>query len=250
MHTGYIPMLVAVSFVIAVMACYAAVNILDAIRNADRATRTRLLLVGSIIFGFGVWAMHFVGMMGFMIPVQVRYDVPIVIGSGLVAVVAGYIALFFASRPNPSFLTLLLGGTLMGAGIGGMHYSGMFAMRFDGQLGFDPVMLGVSVLVAVSISTVGLLILSGKVLSNFAGNKLVAGIVTGMAIPFMHYVGMMAARFQHAENHMASAQPIPFDNLLLVIAVAVISILVLVSPPLVLPSLTSNDDLELEEVVS
>jgi NO-binding membrane sensor protein with MHYT domain len=250
MQTGYIPMLVAVSFVIAVMACYAAVTILDAIRESDRTTRTRLLAIGSIIFGFGVWSMHFVGMMGFMIPVQVSYDVPIVIGSGVVAVVAGYIALFFASRPNPSFLTLLLGGTLMGAGIGGMHYSGMFAMRFDGQLGFDPIMLGVSVLVAVSISTIGLLILSGKILSNFAGNKLVAGIVTGLAIPFMHYVGMMAARFQHSDNHMGSAQPIPFDNLLLVLAVAMVSIVVLISPPLMLPSLMRNTDLELEEAAS
>src|SRR6266446_3971863 len=52
--------------------------------------------------------------------------------------------------------SLILGGTLMGAGIGVMHYTGMAAMRMDAVMRYDPVLFVVSVVVAVVLAITAL----------------------------------------------------------------------------------------------
>lgn len=49
-----------------------------------------------------------------------------------------------------------MGGVLVGAGIGAMHYSGMAAMQLAPLLRYDPLMFGLSILVAVVLAIIAL----------------------------------------------------------------------------------------------
>ena len=51
---------------------------------------------------------------------------------------------------------LLVGGTLMGAGIGAMHYTGMSAIRLDALVRYDPTLFAASIVVAVLLAILAL----------------------------------------------------------------------------------------------
>jgi len=86
----------------------------------------------------------------------------------------------------------------MGAGIAGMHYTGMAAMRLSADCRFDPMLVTVSVVLAIVISLVALSLAfrvreeSGRRLWR---QKAVSAVVMGVAIPIMHYTGMAAAHY-------------------------------------------------------
>ena len=232
--SGQNPIFIALSIVIAILASYAALEILERVKVLSGTSRRNWLIGGAGIFGFGVWSMHFIGMIGYMLPVNVQYNYPIVIASVLPIVVMAYFVLDLLARPTVSMMQILLGGVLLGVGVGGMHYGGMFAMEMNARLSFDPIMFVVSVLVAVGVSTAGLLTLTSGFMNGSPYKQVVTAIVTGAAIPIMHYVAMAASRFTPEANQMQmmSAPLLPFGNLVLVNVVVVATLLVLSLPAL------------------
>src|SRR6266446_2842356 len=148
--------------------------------------------------GIGVWAMHFLGMLAYRVPVSVNYDIWITLASVAPAVLASGIMLHVISQPRISPGSLVLGGGLMGAGIGVMHYTGMAAMRMNAVMRYDPVLFAVSVIVAVVLATTALY---AKFLASSRHAsvhrhwwiKLGAALVMGCAVAGMHYTGMAAS---------------------------------------------------------
>ena len=110
--------------------------------------RRRWLAAGSLVMGYGVWAMHFIGMLAFRLPIPVAYDVPITALSVIPAIAASVVALHVVARKDPPRWLLIAGGALMGAGIGAMHYTGMGAMRLNAEMRYDPLLFGGSIVVA------------------------------------------------------------------------------------------------------
>src|SRR3569833_51601 len=121
--------LVALSVLIAILSSWAALELGGRVTAARGRVRFLWLTGGSLAMGKGIWAMHYVGMLAFSLPVPVLYDWPTVLLSLLAADVASFIALFFVSRQSMGFLAFVFGGLLMGAGFSSMHYVGMDAMR-------------------------------------------------------------------------------------------------------------------------
>ena len=102
-----------------------------------------------------------------------------------------------SQRTDPGFKRLAVGGVLMGAGIGLMHYSGMAAMQPEALLRYDPGLVAVSVVVAVGLAFISLGIrfrFHGSVSSRVAATALAAPFM-GFAVAGMHYTAMQAAIF-------------------------------------------------------
>src|SRR5882724_1547507 len=121
--------LVALSVLIAILASYAALDLASRVRAAAGWTRAVWLLGGACAMGIGIWAMHYIGMLAFSLPVTIWYDWPTVALSLLCAVFASAVALFVVSRQRMRLQHALLGSLVMGSGIAAMHYIGMAAMR-------------------------------------------------------------------------------------------------------------------------
>ncbi len=149
--------LVTLSILIASLAAYSAFGLAERIRAAERPLVKRSWLgAGAIAMGLGVWAMHFIGMLAFRLPVPVTYDVLITLLSLVPATLASCVVLLIASRDRVARLQLIAAGTLMGAGIGAMHYTGMTAMRMAATMLYDPILFVASVIVAAVLATTAL----------------------------------------------------------------------------------------------
>jgi two-component system, sensor histidine kinase and response regulator len=197
--TTYDPLLVALSVLIASLAAYGVLGLAERTSAAHRPlVRRSWLAAGAVTMGIGVWAMHFIGMLAFRLPVKVNYDLATTLISVVPAVLASGIMLHVISQARVSLGKLILGGTLMGAGIGVMHYTGMAAMRMDAVMRYDPLLFVVSVVVAVVLATTALytkFLASGGQPSvpRQWSTKLGAALVMGCAVAGMHYTGMAAS---------------------------------------------------------
>jgi NO-binding membrane sensor protein with MHYT domain/two-component sensor histidine kinase len=120
--------------------------------------------------------------------------------SVVVAIVSSYVALDLASRVTASrgrrtALWWLTGGAVsMGSGIWSMHFIGMLALILPTPMSYDPGITLVSLALPIFVSAFALRSVSGKSVSG--GRLLVGGIVLGIGIVSMHFLGMMAMRVE------------------------------------------------------
>ncbi len=189
--------LVALSVLIAMFASYAALDLAARVTAAGGWTRAVWLLGGAGAMGTGIWSMHYIGMLAFVLPVPVAYHWPTVLLSLLAAILASVVALGVVSRQKMGAFRAVAGSVLMGAGIASMHYIGMAAMRLPAICRFNSFLIVLSVVFAVLFSLAALWITFHFRDENtgIGREKLAGAVVMGAAIPVMHYTGMAAASF-------------------------------------------------------
>lgn len=194
---SYNPWLVLLSLFIATFTSGMALQVAGMARLSRNALyRHTALLTGSLALGGGIWSMHFIGMLALQLCTPVSYSPGVTLLSLLPSLGASWVALHLLSRREVSWVQLIIGGVLVGAGIGTMHYSGMAAMRMAPLLRYDPEIFALSILVAVGLAMLALWVRFGLRERLSSGNTIVvSGLVMGLAISGMHYTGMAAARF-------------------------------------------------------
>lgn len=200
LYTGsYDFVLVGLSVVVAIFASYASLVVSQYVSTTTTARARRLwIAIGGLCLGAGIWTMHFVGMLAFNLPCSTGYDATLTVLSMVPGILASTLALNIISRRQISLSQLAMGGLLIGAGIGAMHYSGMAAMRLDGFIRYDLKLFVLSVLVAVALATLALWIkfrLQSWQARWQAWVPVVSAVVMGMAVSGMHYTAMAAAYF-------------------------------------------------------
>lgn len=227
---SYDPALVALSILIASLAAYSAFGLAERISASGKPAVRRLwLAAGAVAMGLGVWAMHFIAMLAFRLPVPVNYDVLTTLLSILPAIVAAGIVLLATTRARTGRPRLLLSGALMGIGIGTMHYTGMAAMRMAAVMLYDPVLFVLSLIVAFLLATAALytkLLASGRNgHSRHYRTKLAAASIMGLAIAGMHYTGMAASYFFPTSDSQVTAAAL--DPMVLGVLVSLAAVLLL-----------------------
>jgi len=221
----YDPYLVALSILVASFASYTALDLGGHVAAARGFARRVWLVAAAITMGGGIWSMHFIGMLAFVMPIPMSYDIGLTIFSLLVAIFVTGGGFYVISRQSVSPLRLVLSGIFMGLGIAGMHYTGMAAMRGHAELSYDPLFVALSLVIAIGAST-GALWLAFRTTDLW--QKLAAAAVMGLAISGMHYTGMRAAIFV-ARGPVQEAQAnASLDQTGLALAVAGITFVILV----------------------
>ncbi|MCU1301678.1 MAG: hypothetical protein JWQ87_1962 [Candidatus Sulfotelmatobacter sp.] len=189
--------LVALSVLIAIFASYAALDLAGRVTAASGWTRAVWLLGGAGAMGTGIWSMHYIGMLAFVLPIPTAYHWPTVLLSLFTAILASAIALYVVSRQKMGAFRAIAGSVLMGTGIASMHYIGMAAMRLPAVCQFNSSLVVMSVVFAVLISFAAIWITFHfrDEKTGIGWEKLAGAVVMGAAIPVMHYTGMAAASF-------------------------------------------------------
>ncbi|MFJ8052701.1 MHYT domain-containing protein [Streptomyces luteogriseus] len=155
-----------------------------------QAWKAGWLALGAASIGCGIWTMHFIAMIGFHVEeTRVRYDAATTVLSLLVAVAVVGVGVFIVGHRGTGGVTLAVAGAITGLGVAGMHYLGMAAMRLNGEIGYDPVGVALSVLIAIGAATAALW--SAVTIRGFL-TSLGASLVMGVAVSGMHYTGMAA----------------------------------------------------------
>src|SRR5262245_21956122 len=192
--------LVVLSYIIAVVASYTALDLAGRVASALGRARIAWLVGGAFTMGTGIWSMHFTGMLAFSLPVALTYDIPLVVLSLLAAMLASGFALFIAGRNSVHPAVLLGSGVPMGLGIAAMHYIGMVAMRMSAKISYEPWLFALSIVIAIGASSAALWLAFHLRSGQFAlwhrfGLMAGSALIMGLAITGMHYTGMLAAHF-------------------------------------------------------
>ncbi|MBW4596625.1 MAG: PAS domain-containing protein [Brasilonema angustatum HA4187-MV1] len=133
----------------------------------------------------------------------------------VIAVLASYTAIDLAgqitvAKAKARLAWLIGGAVVMGIGIWSMHFVAMLAFSLPISMGYDALTVVVSVLPAIVASAGALLLASRPVLST---QQLVSGgVLMGIGIASMHYIGMAAMRMEAA---------IQYDAVLFMLSVAI-----------------------------
>nr|WP_232284636.1 MHYT domain-containing protein [Rhodococcus sp. R1101] len=186
----------ALAYITSAVGCYAGLSCARKAANAwTSVARTRWTLMAALsIGGVGIWLMHFIGMMGFDVPGStIRYDLGLTLLSVALAVAATLFGLRIVDtdvqwlRAMPSDVRILIGGVIMGFAVAGMHYSGMAAVRVQGELEQGRLYVAASVAIGVVASVVALWL---SRVAERPAVRIPAAAVMGCAVVALHYTGM------------------------------------------------------------
>lgn len=216
--------LVVLSLAIAILAAFTSFSHRSLVLHSESLRSRRFWLTsGAIAMGFGVWAMHFTGMMSLQLPVEVNYSVPLTLLSVIPAIAAALVTLRVVAMPVHQVRDILWGGLLMGSGIGCMHYIGMAAMVLNAERLYKPAMFALSILVAVTVATIALAVrpwlknrLQSKTLLD-----ILSSVVMGLAVASMHYVAMHATVFMPHDNAVLMSELVMTKQMIGTVAIII-----------------------------
>lgn len=226
---SYDPTLVLVSVLVAIFASYTALSVAGRVKQAHGVASVVWTAGGALAMGSGIWAMHFIGMLAFSLPIPLGYDVSLTLLSLLLPVLVSGMALWQLRALVLRARDLASSALLMGVGINAMHYTGMAAMRMSPAIHYDPWLFALSVLIAVGASA-GALWIGFRLRQGAAGAWVVqsaASVVMGFAIAGMHYTGMAAAGFPEGSVCRAATGWISQHNLALIVTAVIVGLLLI-----------------------
>jgi NO-binding membrane sensor protein with MHYT domain len=227
MQATYNFWLVALSVVVAIVVSFTALTLAGRVAAAERTGGRLWLLGGAAAMGIGIWSMHFIGMLAFSVPIPLRYNVLTTLASLVIAILTSGFALGIASRRDLSLGRLAVGSIIMGAGICAMHYTGMAAIQIMPVIGYDPVLVVASIVIAVTASFAALW-LAFRLRSGQSGLMLLAragaAVAMGCAITGMHYTAMAASMLAPGSYCWGGAA---FDNGWLALTIGLIALALL-----------------------
>ncbi|MFJ2364392.1 putative bifunctional diguanylate cyclase/phosphodiesterase [Pseudomonas sp. NPDC087697] len=190
------PFLVLLAYLVACAASFATLDMAERVNHAENPASQRLWRwVGACCLSGGIWAMHFIGMLAFQAPIDIHYDLPATLLSLLIAFIAAFVAMNTLSNAQLNVRQYVQTSICIGLGIATMHYVGMAAMRSNAVAYYQPMLFGVSILIAIGASGIALLL--SHVLRNGNGIahqmlKYTASLVLGAGIVSMHFTGMQS----------------------------------------------------------
>jgi signal transduction histidine kinase/CheY-like chemotaxis protein len=227
LHGSFQTPLVLLSIAVAIFASYTALRLAERVGRTSGPSIYGWTAGGALAMGSGIWAMHFIGMLAFRLPIPVGYDIPFTVLSLLLPIGVSGMALWRVSQPNVCWKGLAGSGLLMGLGINTMHYTGMAALRMDPLIHYDPWLFTLSILIAV-VASVGALwvgfLLRQEIPHAWLG-RLGAAVLLGGAIAGMHYTGMAAASFPLGSICRAASRGVSQDGLAVLVLVATLGVL-------------------------
>lgn len=229
----YQPALVFLSYLVAALASYAVMYILQRINPEDKKSISNGRLLSSIIMGTGIWSMHFTGMLAHQMKMVHSYNIGLTLLSMLPVIIFSYAGFYNLTIKKLSLSRILLSALLMGLGIALMHYIGMAAMEMEGEIKYLPDIFVLSVFISVAASAAAMWIMYFVIHSKKYKHKLhiIAALVMGLAICAMHYTGMRASifipfadcRFDSNQSHVGLAVTI------VILSISIIATTILLS---------------------
>ena len=193
------PLLMGLSYLVSVMGSFTALQLAVAIPAARTAASKwgAVTFAGAAMGGGAIWAMHFIAMLACQMDLHVSYDIGLTVLSAVIGIVSCMAGLAIASAGVFGWGKLVIAGLFMGAGVTGMHYTGMAAMLMPAEIHYDQTLVIASLAIAV-VASIAALWLAFNMRGKW--QMLGSALVMGVAVCGMHYTGMAAATFMPTET--------------------------------------------------
>jgi len=158
----------------------------------DRYGRFWLMLV-AICGASTVWATHFLSMLAYQLSVPVTYDHGLTAASFLAGVLVMAMGLRVVLRKPRDARFALVGGAVVGLGASVLHYIGMAALQFPGQLRWDLDLVAASLLFSSGFGAAGVYFTS---YSRHRYAREFAAVLFIAMVLLLHFTAMGAVRLE------------------------------------------------------
>lgn len=218
MSVTYDPVLVLASLLVGIMASFTGLRLLMGLRSRDEFAKKVQIAKAAVALGGGIWSMHFVAMLALSLPVIIYYDALLTLGSALIAILITGLGMALMHFGIRTFHKTAAAGTLIGLGIGSMHYVGMAAITGGCAVTYVPFGFVISIGIAILFSFCALqLAYRHRTLVQLA----LGSVLLGTTISGMHYSAMAFTGFVRIEGATKSLEPmLPDTYLALFVALA------------------------------
>lgn len=231
----YDPLLMALSYVVAVAASYTALSLAARLTGpgggggGGGGLRISWLLGGTLALATGIWSTHLVSMQALTLPGSSDFDLLVAILSFGIACLTALFALLLMRAQHLGPVALMSGGVLIGAGVGGVHLTEMAATGMAVRLPDGRIWIGASGAAAVFFGILSLS--SGRRYRSddprhSFGRKLAAALIMGLALVGVHYSAMAGVESSPGPGARSlSGWLLPAGNLPEIVLVATLGIL-------------------------
>ncbi len=185
------PWLVAASFAVALMAGFTGLSMARGLSFVPPGQRKLRVAMSALVLGGGIWSMHFVAMLGLQLPIPFFYDPLVTLISALTGILVVGLALILLHFRRRTPATITLAGLITGAGILGMHFTGMAGMQAC-RAEYTPGGIALSVVISCALATLAVWIAYGE---RTRRNVLLGTVGFAVAVVALHYVAVANTRF-------------------------------------------------------
>ena len=189
-------LLVVMSCVVALAAGFTGLSLTRDLSEKPVFQKKASIALAAVALGGGIWAMHFVAMLGLQLPILFYYDAAITLISALSAILivgAALILLHFAERTP---LIISLAGAIVGVGILVMHYIGMAGLELCRAVYTIPGVAFSSV-VAIGLCVLAFWIAYGQRTNR---NIVLGTLCFAFAVCSVHFLAMAGTNFVQEPN--------------------------------------------------
>ncbi|MCC1494164.1 MHYT domain-containing protein [Cognatishimia sp. F0-27] len=188
--------LIAMSCIVALVAGFTGLSLTRDLSAKPMFQKKASIALASVALGGGIWAMHFVAMLGLKLPILFYYDAAITLVSALSAILivgAALILLHFTERTR---MTIAVAGGIVGIGILVMHYIGMAGLELCRAV-YTP-----SGVVLSSLAAIGLCILAFGIAYGKRTNRNILLGTAGFAaaVCSVHFLAIAGTNFVSEPN--------------------------------------------------
>ena len=184
--------------------------------------RLAWIILTGVCTASGIWATHFVAMLAYDPGHPTAYEPVATLASLLIAIFVIAVGFYLSARGDR--LNAAAGGAVIGAGIGLMHYTGMYAVVVPGTLHWDIPLVLASLAMGVGLTSMALVRYHKEPGSRGIG---IAALLLTLAICGLHFTGMGAVTV--VPDPTALMAPSSLDNGKMALAVAGVTLVVLLS---------------------
>jgi PAS domain S-box-containing protein len=208
---------------ICALGCATTTILLSRAQGVSVPTTYKWLLGAAVVFGAGVWSLHFVAMLAFMPGMPIAYDLPTTSISIGVAVFGSLVA-FSAWRLLPRRSGAIGAGAALAAAVAGMHYTGIAAMEVPGTMTVDHGMVAASLGVCLTCALIAF-VRSDK-LSTAKWRRWEVSGWLALCICGVHFIGMAAIQIKLGLTYGPDNAVMGSDTLAIVVATVSLALLV------------------------
>ena len=183
--------LIAMSCIVALVAGFTGLSLTRGLSEKPMFLKKASIALASVALGGGIWAMHFVAMLGLQLPILFYYDAAITLVSALSAILivgAALILLHFAER-TPALI--MAAGAIVGVGVLVMHYIGMAGLELCAAV-YSLEGVIVSSLVAIGLCMLAFWIAYGHRTNR---NIFLGTLCFAIAVCSVHFLAMAGTNF-------------------------------------------------------
>jgi signal transduction histidine kinase len=182
--------LVVLAGLICVLGAFTAFSLLRRAAAAP-SPRARLawLSAAAIVAGSGVWTTHFLAMLAYTSHLPIRFDSLLTVLSVVMAISISFVGLALALQAEGRTALVALGGAIVGAAVGSMHFIGMSAMQVPAMIVWDGATVVVALLIGMGMASVAVLTAFRRA---DLGHRIAATTLLVLGICGLHFTAMTA----------------------------------------------------------